>query len=210
MKSDCRTVAQTHLLTRSKAHDKCGHFDVRLRSIRLRSHYPADLSGLMCGMIATSHIENRAVAQMGMMPTEEPSSEIVCLVDDDPLVLTSTGLLLASDGFAVRRFSKGEDFIAYVASHDVPLVVLDIWMEEMTGFEVLARLYAISPQTHVIAITGHEDTAARILAMQIGTVAFLIKPFDDEQFLEAVHRALSHPHLRNKTAAADGAFCLQK
>jgi FixJ family two-component response regulator len=159
----------------------------------------------MCGMIAMSHIENRAVAQMGMMPTEEPSSEIVCLVDDDPLVLRSTGLLLASDGFAVRRFNKGEDFITYVASHDVPLVVLDIWMEEMTGFEVLARLCAISPRTHAIVITGHEDIAARILAMQIGTVAFLIKPFDDEQFLEVVHRALSHPDLRNKTAAGAGA-----
>src|SRR5260370_40857274 len=95
---------------------------------------------------------------MGMMPTEEPSSEIVCLVDDDPLVLRSTGLLLASDGFAVRQFEKGEDFIAYVASHDVPLVVLDIWMEEMTGFEVLARLCAISPRTHVIVITGREDS----------------------------------------------------
>src|SRR5438105_10973748 len=66
-------------------------------------------------------------------------------------------------------------------------------MEGMTGFEVLARLCAISPQTHVIVITGHEDTAARILAMQIGTVAFLIKPFDDEQFLEVVHRALGRP-----------------
>src|SRR5580765_3819037 len=159
---------------------------------KTKVHYPPDLSGLMCGMIATSHIENRAVAQMGMMPTEEPSSEIVCLVDDDPLVLRSTGLLLVSDGFAVRRFDKGEDFIAYVASHDVPLVVLDIWMEEMTGFEVLARLCAISPQTHVIVITGREDSAARILAMQIGTVAFFIKPFDDEEFLEAVHRALGH------------------
>jgi FixJ family two-component response regulator len=156
-------------------------------------------------MIAMSHIENRAVAQMGMMPTEEPSSEIVCLVDDDPLVLRSTGLLLASDGFAVRRFNKGEDFIAYVASHDVPVVVLDIWMEEMTGFEVLARLCDVSPRTHVIAITGHEDSAARILAMQIGTVAFLIKPFDDEQFLEVVHRALRHPDLRNRTAAGAGA-----
>jgi FixJ family two-component response regulator len=142
---------------------------------------------------------------MGMMPTEEPSSEIVCLVDDDPLVLRSTGLLLASDGFAVRQFEKGEDFIAYVASHDVPLVVLDIWMEEMTGFEVLARLCAISPRTHVIVITGHEDTAARILATQIGTVAFLIKPFDGEQFLEVVHRALGHPDLRSKTAAGAGA-----
>ena len=142
-------------------------------------------------MIATSHIENEAFAQMRMTPTEKTSSEIVCLVDDDPLVLRSTGLLLASEGFVVRQFDNGEDFIDYVASHEVPLVVLDIWMEEMTGLEVLARLCAMSPQTHVIVITGREDSAARITAMQIGTVAFLIKPFDDEQFLEVVHRALS-------------------
>jgi len=128
-----------------------------------------------------------------MTPSEKPSSEVVCLVDDDPMVLRSTGRLLVSDGFAVRPFNRGEDFIAYVASHDVPLVVLDIWMEEMTGLEVLARLCDISPQTHVIVITGHEDAAARITATQIGTVAFLIKPFDDEQFLEMVHRALGHP-----------------
>ena len=143
-------------------------------------------------MIATSHIENEAFAQMRMTPNEKSSSEIVCLVDDDPLVLRSTGLLLASDGFVVRQFDNGEDFIAYVGSNEVPLVVLDIWMEEMTGLEVLARLCAISPKTHVIVITGHEDTAARIIAMEIGTVAFLIKPFDDEQFLEVVHRALGH------------------
>src|SRR6266516_5309307 len=152
-------------------------------------------------MIAMSRIEKRAVAQIRMTPSEKPSAEIVCLVDDDPLVLRSTGRLLVSDGFAVRPFNKGEDFIAYVASHQVPLVVLDIWMEEMTGFEILARLCAISPQTRVIVITGHEDTAARILAMQIGIVAFLIKPFDDEQFLATVHRALGHPDLRKKKVA---------
>jgi len=106
------------------------------------------------------------------------------------MVLRSTGRLLASDGFAVCRFDKGEDFIAYVASHAVPVVVLDIWMKGMNGLEVLARLCAVSPQTHVVVITGHEDAAARITAMQIGTVAFFIKPFDDEQFLEAVHRAV--------------------
>src|SRR5437016_5644088 len=152
-------------------------------------------------MSAQSVTGNGTCTHLHLTPTENRSSEIVCLVDDDPLVLRSTGLLLVSSGFTVRRFDKGEDFIAYVASHDVPLVVLDIWMEGMTGFEVLARLCAISPQTHVIVITGHEDTAARILAMQIGTVAFLIKPFDDEQFLEVVHRALGHPDLRKKTVA---------
>src|SRR5882762_1312529 len=145
-------------------------------------------------MIATSHIEKEAFAQMRMTPNEKSSSEIVCLVDDDPLVLRSTGLLLASDGFVVRQFDNGEDFIAYVASNEVPLVVLDIWMEEMTGLEVLAQLCSISPQTHVVVITGHEDSAARITAMQIGTVPLLIKPFDDKEFLEAVHRALGHAH----------------
>ena len=138
-------------------------------------------------MIATSYIESRAVAQMRMIPSEQRFSEIVCLVDDDPVVLRATGRL-----FAVQPFDKGADFIAYVTSHDVPLVVLDLWMKEMTGLEVLARLCAISPQTHVIVITGHEDSAARITAMQIGTIAFLIKPFDYEQFLELVHRALGH------------------
>jgi FixJ family two-component response regulator len=144
-------------------------------------------------MIATSHIEDGAITQMRITPSQKPSPEVVCLVDDDPMVLRSTGRLLASDGFAVRPFNKGEDFIAYVASHEVPLVVLDIWMKEMSGLEVLARLCAISPQTNVIVITGREDSAVRITAMQIGLVAFFIKPFNADQFLEAVHRALAHP-----------------
>jgi len=128
-------------------------------------------------LIATSYIENSVAAQIRVTPTEKPSSEIVCLVDDDPLVLRSTGLLLASDGFAVRRFDNGEISLLIVASHDVPLVVLDIWMEGMTGLEVLARLCAISRQTHVIVITGAKIAPARVTAKQIGTVAFLIKPF---------------------------------
>jgi len=145
----------------------------------------------MYDMIATSDIENGAIAQMRITPSEKPSPEVVCVVDDDPMMLRAMGRLLASDGFAVRPFNKGEDFIAYVASHDVPLVVLDIWMEEMTGLEVLARLCAISPQTHVIVITGREDSAAQITAMQIGIVAFFIKPFNDGKFLAAVHDALN-------------------
>ena len=70
----------------------------------------------MCDM---SHTEIGAVAQRPTTPSEDPSSEIVCLVDDDPMVLRSTGLLLASDGFDVCPFNNGEDFIAYVASHDL-------------------------------------------------------------------------------------------
>ncbi len=55
----------------------------------------------------------------------------------------------------------------------------------------LARMCAISPRPQVIVITAREDLAARATAMQIGPVAFFMKPFDDEEFLSAVRRALS-------------------
>src|SRR5260370_37951107 len=106
-----------------------------------------------------------------MTPVEKSDAEIVCLVDDDPLVLRSTGLLLASEGFAVRQFDKGEDFIAYVGAHEVPLVV---FFNDTAATEIYAlSLHDALPisQTHVVVITGREDTAARILAMQFGTVA---------------------------------------
>src|SRR5437762_13085067 len=115
------------------------------------------------------------------------------MADAELYTLSLHDALPISGGFTVRRFDKGEDFITYVASHDVPLVVLDIWMEGMTGLEVLARLCAISRRTHVIVITGREDSAARVTAMQIGTVACLIKPFDSEQILQAVPGELGRP-----------------
>jgi FixJ family two-component response regulator len=115
----------------------------------------------------------------------------VCLVDDDPSVLRSMQYLLASDGLAVHAFNKAEDFLAHVAKHRVPVVVLDIWMEKITGLEVLARLCALSPKTRVIVITARDDLAARATAMAIGPVAFFIKPFNDEKFLAAVRDALA-------------------
>jgi len=77
--------------------------------------------------------------------------------------------------------------------NSVPLAILDIWMQEMTGMELLAHLCARSPQTHVIFITGHEDDAAEATVMQAGAFAFFIKPLDDAKFLAVVHRALGDP-----------------
>jgi two-component system response regulator FixJ len=115
----------------------------------------------------------------------------VCLVDDDPSVLRSMQYLLASDGIKVRAFNKPEDFLAHAATHSVPVVVTDIWMEKVTGLEILARMCALSPRPRVIVITAREDLAARATAMQIGPVAFFIKPFNDEEFIAAVRDALS-------------------
>jgi FixJ family two-component response regulator len=114
----------------------------------------------------------------------------VCIVDDDPSVLKSMQYLLASEGLKVRPFNKAEDFLAHASKNHVPVVVTDVWMDGVTGLELLARLCAISPKTKVIVITAREDLAARATAMAIGPVAFFMKPFDDEKFIGAVRDAL--------------------
>jgi|ERR1700720_115275 len=126
-----------------------------------------------------------------MRSENSAESHAVCLVDDDPLVLSSLGHLLASDGIATRCFDKAETFLAHIEVNPVALVVLDIWMERVTGLDVLARLRVLSPQTRVIIITARDDQAVRATAMQSRPVAFFIKPFSDEEFLAAVHDALN-------------------
>lgn len=125
-----------------------------------------------------------------MSESTDADANEVCIVDDDPSVLKSIRFLLASEGFKVRPFNKAEDFLAHAGAHHVPVVVTDIWMDQVTGLELLARLCAVSPRTKVIVITAREDLAARATAMAIGPVAFFMKPFDDEKFISAVRDAL--------------------
>jgi FixJ family two-component response regulator len=126
-----------------------------------------------------------------MMPIEKTAEEAMCLVDDDLAVLKSIGRLLTSGGLAVRVFSKPGDFLAHVQAHSVPLVVLDILMEGMSGLEVQAQLRELSPVTRVIIMTGREDATSRSTATELGAIAFFTKPFDDEQFLGAMRRGLA-------------------
>ena len=127
-----------------------------------------------------------------MTTTEPAAGETICLVDDDPSVLKSLERLLRSDGLAVRVFSEATPFLAYISANRVELVVLDIWMKQMNGLQVLAHLCSLSPRTRIIIITGREDLAARSIATQVGAVGFFIKPLDDREFLASVHRALGH------------------
>jgi FixJ family two-component response regulator len=121
----------------------------------------------------------------------EAAQREVCLVDDDASVLRSMQYLLASDGIKVRAFNKPEEFLAHAAANPIGVVVTDVWMEGVTGLEILARMCALSPRPRVIVITAREDLAARATAMAIGPVAFFIKPFNDEEFLSAVRDALA-------------------
>lgn len=126
------------------------------------------------------------------MPQVAP---VVCVVDDDASVRKSITRLLESSGFKVDAFSEPEAFLGHLTAHAVPVAVLDIWMDKMTGMTLLANLCARSPNTRIIFITGREDHAAKTTVMQAGAFAFFVKPFDNNKFLAAVRNAFGHASL---------------
>src|ERR1700732_417263 len=131
---------------------------------------------------------------MCMTSVDRSDTEAACLGDDDLPVKKSIERLLKSDGLSVRGFNKPKEFLSHVQAHSVPVVILDIWMEEMSGLELQAQLSGLSPGTRVIVITGRDDPAAKLTALHLGVTAFFTKPFDDDQFLNAVRGALAiHP-----------------
>ncbi len=126
------------------------------------------------------------------------AAPVVCLVDDDESVRKSIVRVLESAGFKVQAFSEPDAFLRHLRMHSVPVAILDIWMDNMTGMELLAHLCARSPNTRCIFITGREDHAAEITVMQAGAFAFFVKPFDNKRFLQAVQDALCAAPTRNE------------
>ncbi len=118
------------------------------------------------------------------------AAPVVCLVDDDESVRKSIVRVLESAGFKVQAFSEPDAFLRHLRMHSVPVAILDIWMDNMTGMELLAHLCARSPNTRCIFITGREDHAAEMTVMHAGAFAFFVKPFDNKRFLQAVQDAL--------------------
>ena len=127
------------------------------------------------------------------------TAPVVCLVDDDESVRKSIVRVLESAGFKVQAFSEPDSFLRHLRMHSVPVAILDIWMDNMTGMELLAHLCARSPNTRCIFITGREDHAAEMTVMQAGAFAFFVKPFDNKRFLQAVQDALCPAPTRNET-----------
>ena len=121
----------------------------------------------------------------------DPATSLICLLDDDPSVLKALGRLLSSAGLRAEPFSDPEQFLQYAKIHRSPVAVIDIWMPMMNGLEVQSRLHEISPSTRVIIVTGKADRLVRSTAMNAGALAFLTKPFDDEELVTSVRLALA-------------------
>jgi len=117
--------------------------------------------------------------------------ETIYVLDDDASVRRSIGRLLASEGLDARTFSDPKSLLASIAVQPVPIVILDIWMEKITGLEVQSKLLRLSPRTRVIIMTGRSDVGVQKTAMELGAAAYFTKPFDDQEFMRVVRSLLA-------------------
>ena len=95
-----------------------------------------------------------------------------------PLRMIGIAFDITGRKLKVQAFSEPNRFLQRFSKQPAPIVILDIWMENMTGMELLAHIYAKSPHTRLIFITGEQDRAAETTVKQAGAFAFLSKPLD--------------------------------
>ena len=115
----------------------------------------------------------------------------VFVVDDDPSIRESLGLLLSSAGYGIKTFASAREFLKSERSTSGPAcLILDIKMPGISGLDLQAELASRNYAIPVIFITGYGDIPMSVQAMKKGAVDFLSKPFDDGQLLDAVKAAL--------------------
>jgi FixJ family two-component response regulator len=117
---------------------------------------------------------------------------LISVVDDDESILRSTRLLVESFGFRAAAFESAEGFLRSGQLSDTSCLVLDVQMPGMNGLQLQSHLAAEGCGIPIIFITAYDDKESRRRALQAGAVAFLGKPFSDEQLLQAIRSALPH------------------
>ena len=115
---------------------------------------------------------------------------LVSVVDDDESVRRTTTLLIESFGFRAAAFESAEGFLRSGQLHDTACLIVDVQMPGMNGLQLQSHLVAEGCGIPIIFITAYDNKESRRRAIQAGAVAFLDKPFSDEQLLQTLRSAL--------------------
>lgn len=134
------------------------------------------MTALLPIMKTTPDTEATAKYILGKKEMIKPS---VLLVDDDSAILTVFSWRLRAEHFSVTAVSSGRDALSALQDAQYDIVITDLIMEGIDGFEVLTAVKTIAPLTPVIIISGQVESA--IDAYRLGADDFLVKPFDIEE-----------------------------
>ena len=119
----------------------------------------------------------------------EMTRPVLLVVDDDASVREAYHLIL-DDEFTILEAAEGQTAISIVRAQPADLVILDVLMPGIDGIEILQELRALKPDLPVIMVTAMRTVRSAVAAMKLGALDYVTKPFDEEELLATIRRAL--------------------
>lgn len=111
----------------------------------------------------------------------------VLLVEDNPTHAKSIELMLKSSGMVIDTTHFGEEGIEIGKLYDYDLIILDLMLPDVDGYEVLRRLRAAKVETPILILSGLDQPGQKVKGFEIGADDYLTKPFDKEELIARIH-----------------------
>jgi len=115
---------------------------------------------------------------------------VVFIVDDDASVRQSLERLILSMGLATQSFASAAQFLQSGHREETGCLILDVRMPEVSGLDLQEKLAGAGILLPIVFISGHGTVPMSVRAMKAGAVDFLQKPFDEQELIDAVYRAI--------------------
>src|SRR5882724_9885702 len=117
-------------------------------------------------------------------------SETILVVDDEENIRHTLRGVLADEGFEVLEAPDGRRALELLQHAAPRLAIVDVWMPEMDGIELVERMRNQAPGVPIIVISGHGTIETAVRVIRLGAFDFLEKPFPLDALLQVVSRAL--------------------
>ena len=120
----------------------------------------------------------------------------ILIVDDEKDICMALNILLTKEGYSVKEAYNGEQALDLIKKENFDVVMTDIKMEKMDGFEVLKEAQKISQETSVIMMTAFASVGSAVEAMRAGAADYITKPFLNDEIRLTIKRLLQSRDLR--------------
>jgi two-component system OmpR family response regulator len=124
------------------------------------------------------------------MPSAQVSAHRVLVVDDEPNIADVVTMALRYQGFEVESAGTGRDALSTVAAFRPHLIVLDVMLPDMEGFEVAERLGAQQARVPIVFLTARDATDDKVRGLSIGGDDYVTKPFSLEELVARIRTIL--------------------
>ena len=126
----------------------------------------------------------------------------ILIVDDEKDIRELIGDILKDEGFSTRLAANSDDCMAEINAEPPSLMILDIWLKDsrMDGIDILKSVRRDNPDIPVVIISGHGNIEIAVAAIKQGAYDFIEKPFNIDQLMVVVSRAMETSRLRRENA----------